>query len=181
MYSRALGLFCTDDVKNERADEWAVAMTGSEPLSRSVAWLRSSGAGAGECVLGVVFVWAGVVKWVSPNDARALAEAILPFVERVPAGAMRLTAVGEWILGIILILGVGRTQAKLLCGILLVVYCAAIMIAVLSGYQGTCGCLGLNESLSVALARNGILLGVLCLCMAQRRSRAGFHKKGGFG
>ena len=107
-------------------------------------------------VIGGLFVWAALSKWVWPEQATLLAT----WLSGAPSSAMtvgvRLTATMEWVVGLWLIAGYRGGLAA--SSSLLLALTAVLVIASLKGFHGSCGCMkGIAESLPFAIFRNASL------------------------
>lgn len=117
-----------------------------------------------EILLGAVFVWAALWKWSHPEQSVAFLSAIATMP--IPTLAIKGVAVAEWALGLWLFSGFRNTSARIVAGVVILLFTGLLVLASLSGVEESCGCLGLGESIRSSLARNAILLFVLAVASA---------------
>jgi putative oxidoreductase len=116
-------------------------------------------------VLGGVFLYASLDKLADPAGfARAISHYhIVPYPLLHPAA--HLLPVVELVVGSALVLGLLRRGAALLCGLMVLIFMAAITSALVRGLDISCGCFNTDGGHAVGLDllwRDGILL-LLCL------------------
>lgn len=112
-----------------------------------------------EIALGALFLWAATWKWAFPAQATELVIG-LGLAEHATI-VVRAIAALEWGLGLWLLAGVASPWSRMAAGSLLIMFCAFLAYGVVAGVESNCGCFGLEESLQVALVRNGVLLSLL--------------------
>jgi uncharacterized membrane protein YphA (DoxX/SURF4 family) len=131
---------------------------------RFAAGTQSWGFWVGRLFLGLIFIYAAVIKIVSPQD---FADSIAAY-RILPFSAINVFALGlplfELSCGLLMLSG--RFLRTGLLGIvaMLVVFMAALIIALLRGLSINCGCFGVYSWLDsnpwLSLLRDAILLGV---------------------
>lgn len=108
------------------------------------------------CLLGALLLWAAVYKSFYPLQTQKLLTAVVPSLSH--QGVIAAIALCELALGVGLIAGV---RQRLVLGafiILISMFSAVLFRARLSGFEGSCGCLGLTGTVGGALVRNGGLI-----------------------
>jgi len=116
------------DRRNVQQQRWALV----------VPWLAT----AARALLGVVFVWAGVVKLPDPAAAERAVRAYRLLPESLVAAAAFGLPVIEIAVGLALLAGVFVRTAAIAASVMLAVYIAAIASVWARGLSIDCGCFG---------------------------------------
>jgi len=117
-----------------------------------------------EVVLGGVFVTAATAKLITSQDTLRLIEFLGPGWVEAQTVLIGLVAF-EWILGLLLISGVVRSVMVPASVALLAAFSGLLVYAEFRGYEGSCGCFALGESVQTAAIRNVFLIGIGVLAM----------------
>jgi uncharacterized membrane protein YphA (DoxX/SURF4 family) len=106
----------------------------------------------------LVFVWAAISKSVYPDQS----ERMFTFLVGAEwADAARWSVgFGEWALGSVLLLGLGGRASLFAASAVLVAFNGGLLFLWGSGFHGTCGCLGIAQSVESAMVKNAALIGV---------------------
>ena len=117
-----------------------------------------------EIVLGGVFVVAATAKLLASQDAVRLVEFLGP--KWVEAQSVLIGVVAfEWALGLLLISGLLRSLVVPTAVVLLSAFSGLLAYAGIRGYDGSCGCFAIGESVQTAAIRNVFLIGIGVLAM----------------
>ena len=120
----------------------------------------------GRLLVGVAFVWAGVIKIADPA---AFQEALVNY-RMLPASLIPLTAVTvppiEVAAGLCLIMGLLSRGAALLSTGMLVVFTAAIAQAIARGIDIECGCFGVGSEAATGMGWQEIVRDLALLAAA---------------
>lgn len=125
----------------------------SKPFARRVFWVL-------RVLLGAVFVYAA---WLKLREPWALFAITIDSYQVLPSWAVELGARGlpwfELLLGVLLIVGVWRRLSTTTTSLLLCVFFALMIRAMIKGMEIDCGCFGPGERISwLTLLRDGTLL-----------------------
>jgi len=117
------------------------------------------------CILGAVFVYAGVIKMLNPDGfiADLGRFQIMPDLWVAPIAIF--LPILETVIGAALLMRIFYAGALLLSKLLLVLFSIALIFAWLRGFDINCGCFGNglgDPSVPWALAKNAVLL---CICL----------------
>ncbi len=111
--------------------------------------------------LGIVILWAGILKIRHPPDYFTMMQSITPFLAYPLAYASRFIVIIEVFLGAWLIIGLEVTMVSAALAVLLVIFTGLLFTLILRGYNGSCACFGAADQHQVGithLIRNLLLL-----------------------
>lgn len=137
--------------------------------------IQSGIANASAICLGLLLIWAAVLKAWQPRDAMLLIHAVAPALSH-PATLAFVCAV-ELCLGTALVSGIRARVALGAFVCLLAAMSGILFYAKAQGFAGNCGCLGIRGTIDHALARNAGLIVIALIAYFAQQPEGDFLKR----
>jgi len=147
-------------------------------IARSIQSIVYTGRSAVPIVVGGLFIWAAASKWRTPEASAHLVTYLTGMNESRTVLAVRGLALAEWVLGLALVAGLAPIMFHATAIVMVAGFSLVLCVALHRGFEETCGCLGLGESVQAALIRNGVILAILAVAGSCTRPGSALSGKG---